>query len=203
MESSGRRQIFLKFNTPARVRETPRYSIGEVNLRILLAAALFASGACQRLPDAYSLPAQEPQFAGFKAHVVRMVNMDDPDAGAHFVRDIEPDLETSWRWAMQRPAVKIKVTSPSNLKYTIDFTLPEVTFRETGPVTLTFTVNGQVIDRVRYDHFGFYHFEKPIPEGMLKPESEVIVGAEIDKMWTSKTDGARFGFIITRMGLTE
>ncbi len=174
-----------------------------MNQRILLAVAALAAGACQRLPDAYSLPAQEPQFVGFKPHVVRMINMNDPDAGAHFVRDIEPDPETTWRWAGQRPAVKIKVTSAANLKYIIDFTLPEVTFRDTGPVTLTFTVNDQVIDRVRYDHSGQYHFEKPIPDGMLKPESDVIVGAEIDKMWTSKTDGARFGFIITRMGLAE
>lgn len=183
--------------------KTSRYSIGKVNLRILLASAALGLGACQRSPDAYPLPGQEPQFVGFKPHTVRVLNMADADAPAHFVRDIQPELHENWRWAMQRPAVRIKVHATGNLKYTIDFTLPQVTFQDTGPVTIAFSVNDRVLDRVRYEHAGSYHFEKELPEGWVTRDSDATVGAEIDKLWTSKLDGARFGFIITRMGLAQ
>lgn len=129
--------------------------------------------------------------------------MEDADAPAHFVRDIQPELHANWRWGMQRPAVRIKVHAVANLKYIIDFTLPEVTFHDTGPVEVAFTADDRVLDRVRYEHAGSYHFEKEIPEGWLKPEEDAIVGAQIDKLWTSPLDGAQFGFIITRMGLAQ
>lgn len=173
-----------------------------MNLRILVAIAVLAMGACDRSPRAYPLPQQEPQFIGFKPHTVRVLNMADADAPMYFVRDIQPDIHESWRWAMQRPAVKVRVHETRNVKYTLDFALPEVTFRDTGPVTIAFTVNNHLLDRIRYDHAGTYHFEKEVPEAWLTPESDAVVGAEIDKMWTSKLDGAKFGFIITRMGLT-
>jgi len=174
-----------------------------VNFRILAAFAALAIGACQRGPSPYPLPEQEPQFIGFKPHAERVLNMADADAPSYFLRDIQPDLHESWRWAMRRPAVKIKVHAATNVKYTLDFALPEITFRDTGPVTIAFMVNDHLLARVRYEHAGSYHFEKEVPEAWLTPGTEATVGAEIDKMWTSTLDGAQFGFIIMRMGLAE
>lgn len=171
--------------------------------RILLFGLSIALAACDSPPKFYPLPHQEPQFEGFKPHSVRLLNMDDADAPAFFVRDIQPELHANWRWTMERPAVRIRVHETANLKYTIDFAVPQVTFQDTGPVTIAFLVNDHVLDRVRYDHAGAYHFEKAVPQAWIQPESDAIVGAEIDKMWTSKLDGARFGFILTRVGLTK
>ena len=134
-------------------------------------------------------------------HASRIVNMGDPDAPLHFVRDISDGLNGSWRWAQQRPAIKIRVRSEEKLKYLIDFTLPDVTFKETGPVTITFSVNGHELDRVRYVQQGVQHFEEPVPEEWLIPGEDAVIGAEIDKVWVAREDGARLGFIITRMGL--
>lgn len=131
-----------------------------------------------------------------------MVNMDDSDAAAHFVRDIY-DSGTSWRWTRQSPAVKLKIRSLESLKYTVDFTVAEVTFKDTGPVTITFTVNDHVLDRVRITAQGHQHFEKRIPAEWLALDQYAILGAQIDKMWVSKTDGAKFGFILSRIGLVE
>ena len=44
--------------------------------------------------------------------------------------------------------------------------------------------------------------KKAVPEEWLTPGADAMVGAEIDKVWISKEDGARLGFIITRIGLT-
>lgn len=174
-----------------------------MRIRIVVAVAALGLSGCEQAPKLYPLPQQEPQFVGFKPHSVRVLNMADADAPAFFVRDIQPDLHVSWRWGMQRPAVRVRVHAIENLKYTIDFTLPQVTFQDTGPVTIAFSVNDHLLERVRYEHSGSYHFEKEVPPEWVKGESDAIVGAEIDKMWTSKLDGARFGFIISRMGLTQ
>jgi hypothetical protein len=129
--------------------------------------------------------------------------MDDPDADRRFVRDIRPRTDVSWRWTGQRPAVKMRVRAINNLRYTIDFTLPEVTFKDTGPVTIAFTVNDHVLDRVRYAEPGHQHFEKEVPADWVPIDTEAIVGAEINKMWIDPDGGRQYGFILTRMGLRQ
>ena len=178
------------------------YSSGKVKTRAALTVTIMLSlCGCQSVPG-YPPPEQRPSFAGFEAHSARVVNMDDSDAKVHFVRDIY-DSGTSWRWTGQRPALKLKIRSLAGLKYTIDFTVAEVTFKDTGPVTIAFTVNDHVLDRVRYTAQGHQHFEKRIPAEWLALDQYAILGAEIDKMWVSKIDGARLGFILSRIGLVE
>lgn len=169
----------------------------------LAAGMVLILTSCQDIPQAYPLPDQRPLFEGFKIHSARVINMGDADAPQHFVRDISENLNGSWRWSLQRPAVTIRVRSDHNLMYKMDFTIPEITFKDTGPVTITFLVNDRALDRVRYVRFGEQHFEKLVPPEWVKVGQEAVVGAEIDKLWTSQLDGARFGFIITRIGLTE
>jgi hypothetical protein len=158
--------------------------------------------ACDRTPW-FAAPEQRPSLAGFPDHAARVVGMDDPDADRRFVRDIMPKTDTTWRWTGQRPALKIRVRADENLKYTVDFTLPKVTFKDTGPVTIAFTVNDHVLDRVTYTEPGFKHFEKTVPPDWLPIDAYAIVGAEIDKLWTDPDKGLEYGFIITRMGLEQ
>ena len=169
----------------------------------VMAGSVLTLSSCQDMPPAYGTPDQRPSFEGFKIHSARVINMGDADAPMHFVRDILPELNGSWRWGLQRPAVKIRVRKETRLKYKIDFSLPEITFKDTGPVTIAFTVNDHVLDRVQYARIGEEHFEKAVPPEWLVVGQEAIVGAEIDKLWTSPRDQHKFGFIITRIGLTE
>jgi hypothetical protein len=179
------------------------YSSGKVKIHPAPAVVMIVwLCGCERVPD-YPLPEQRPTFAGFQAHLIRVLNMDDPDATMHFIRDISEGTDTSWRWTGQRPAVKLKIRSVSNLKYTIDFTVPEATFKDTGPVTIAFTVNDHVLGRERYAAPGHQHFEKAVPSEWLELDKNATVGAEIDKMWVSKVDGARLGFILSRIGLLQ
>jgi hypothetical protein len=167
----------------------------------LLFCLMFASGACDRAPW-LPLPTQSPSFDG-PIHAARVVDMSDPDADRRILRDIAPRGDTSWRWSQQRPALRIRVRANENLKYTIDFALPAITFKDTGPVTIAFTVNDRVLDRVRYTTADSHHFEKSVPQDWLPIDADAIVGAEIDKLWTSKIDGRTFGVIIVRMGLMQ
>jgi hypothetical protein len=175
-----------------------------VNIRVALAiAAAFLSG-CQNMPQPYAPPVQRQPIEDARPHrVSRMVNVTDPGAETHFVQDISGVREGSWRWTQQKPTVKIVQPTNENLIYTIDFTLPEVTFKTTGPVTLTFYVNDRALDHVRYEKPGQLHFEKPVPADWVTPGKETTLAAEIDKVWVSPQDGAKLGFILTRIGLTQ
>jgi hypothetical protein len=128
--------------------------------------------------------------------------MSDPDAELYLVRDIPGAVEGAWRWTGKRPTIKLRPKTKEQLKYTIDFAIPEVTFKETGPVTLTFFVNDHVVDSVRYTEQGNKHFEKPVPADWIPTDQDVQVGAEIDKVWIAPQDKAQLGFLLIRIGLT-
>lgn len=165
--------------------------------------AMFAT-SCQTMPEPYAPPVQRQPFEDARAHrIARIVSMADSDAPAHFVRDIPPGEPAAWKWTNQNPAVKLLLKTNQNLRYVIDFTVPEVTFKQTGPVALTFSVNGHVLDTVRYAAYGEYHFEKSVPPEWVDTQKEAIVEASIDKVFVAPGDGAKLGFILTRIGLTQ
>jgi len=162
------------------------------------------ASSCQNMPESYAPPVQRQPFEDSRPHrMSRIVNVADADAASHFVRDIAPGEPAPWKWTNQNPAVKVTPRTNQGLRYIIDFTLPEVTFKTTGPVTVTFSVNGHDLDRVKYTAFGEYHFEKAVPPEWVEPLKETTVEASIDKVWVAPTDGAKLGFILTRMGLTQ
>jgi len=171
--------------------------------RALIGFTVFLS-ACQNLPDAYGPPEQRrliPDDRPYRIH--RVMNMSDADAPSRFVRDISLGLAESWRWTGQRPAIHVFMRANDGVRYLIDFALPEVTFKDTGPVTISFLVNDHLVDQVRYTEAGSQHFEKPVPAEWVPAGRESTVAAEIDKVWVDPRDGAKLGFILIRMGLTQ
>ena len=158
-----------------------------------------------QMPDTYAPPVQRKPIEDARPYrVSRIINMNDADAEAHFVKDITRKLEGgSWRWALQRPTIQVMMKSVENQKFVIDFAIVDATFKDTGPVTLSYYVNDHLLDKVRYDKTGQQHFEKPVPPDWLKPNQDNTAAAEIDKMWTSSADGAKLGFVLVRMGFTQ
>jgi hypothetical protein len=178
--------------------------VTEVNGRAPILCLAACLGACQNLPEPYAPPEQRhPVEAPRPYRIDRVINMSDDDAPAHFVRDISPVLADSWRWTGKHPAIEVNLRANDGVRYVIDFTLPEVTFQATGPVTLSFYVNEHELGSVRYAEPGDKHFEKPVPQEWIPIGRKSTVAAEIDKTWTGPTDGNQLGFILTRIGLTQ
>jgi hypothetical protein len=175
-----------------------------VSGRSLILCCTAFLGACRNVPDAYAPPEQRALIAETRPYrVTRVMNMDEPDVPSRFVRDISPSLAGTWRWTGRRPAIDIFMRTNEGIHYVIDFALPQVTFKTTGPVTLSFTVNDHVLERVRYVTSGDKHFEKEVPPEWIHLDRESTVGAEIDKVFASPGDGAKLGFVLVRMGLTQ
>lgn len=173
------------------------------SLALVCAAPLLAT-ACRNMPEPYAPPVQRPPLEDFRPYrMSAIVDMSDEDAKSHFVRDFTSNATPAWRWTGQHPAVRVRMRSAENLRYTIDFAIAEVMLLKTGPLTVSFLVNDQVLDKIRYDHDGVQHFEKPVPAGWVTAGQDVTVGADIDKPWIPPEGGPELGIILIRIGLTQ
>jgi hypothetical protein len=132
------------------------------------------------------------------------VELSDPHADAYLVRDFAPSAGAGpTRWAFDHPVLRFVVPAAPGLRFTMDFALPERTFRDTGPVTLTFRINGELLDRHRFETAGQKHYEHDVPAGMLRPNAENLVAIDPEPVWVSKADGTRIGFVLARAGFTD
>ena len=169
---------------------------------MLLVSLLMSLCACHRLPETYSPPEQRQSVAGEEmVRASMMVNMNDPDAKSHFVKDISPALEgATWRWTAKRPTCKVLLVKTGGLKYLVDFTLWEGNMKQTGPVTVAFFIGDRLLDKVRYEHPGYQHYEIAVNPDWVQTADETIIAAEIDKLYVSPEDGVTLGFILSKMG---
>ena len=125
--------------------------------------------------------------------------MSDPAADTYIVQGFRAKSEGSWRWALDHPILRFTLPETGALQFTMDFTLPKGTFRETGPVTLAISVNGALLDRRRYDRPGDYHYRHPVPESRLRPNAENLVAIVPDRFATPE----KLGFVLGRAGFIE
>lgn len=172
--------------------------------KYLAGLCLLALAGCARIPDTYAPPIQRKTPEEASAGLKHYIAMSMPDAPDHFVQDILPTVEAGgWRWAMQKPTLRFRVPTTRNLKLSVDLTVAEITFQQTGPVTISFFVNDHLLATERYEKFGEKKFEKPVPPEWISTEAPVLVRLEIDRMWVAPTDGVRRGFILNRIGFVQ
>lgn len=167
-----------------------------------MAVLLLALTACQNLPPPYPPPEQRLPIANFRPYrAAHIVDLSEGDRTS-VVADIQPPAG-GWSWTGKRPAVKVPLRRTQNVHFKIDFAVADSTFQQTGPVSITFLVNGHALETRRYSKPGEQHYEKEVPAEWLEMEKDNLASAEIDKLWTSPDDGTKLGFILIRMGLIE
>lgn len=125
--------------------------------------------------------------------------MSDPHADDFIVQGFRDKSEGSWRWTHDHPTLRFRLPESGPLRFKMDFTLPEATFHETGPVTLAIAINGRPLDRPRFTQAGDYHYIHPVPEALLHRDGENLVSIEPDKTATAE----RLGFVLIRAGFVE
>ena len=170
--------------------------------RIACLVLLVALAACDRLPESYPPPEQRPAIQESELGPESMlVAMDSPDADRLIVKDIYPGTGISWRWTKKDPTVRVPVLPIEGLKFTTDFAIWNDGFKVTGPLEVSFLVNGKLLDKIRYASSGDKHFEKPVPRAWLEGRADATISLSVNKLYTAPGDGAKFGVILTRLGL--
>lgn len=129
-----------------------------------------------------------------------MVEMNDPDSALHIVKDIYEPFGAPWRWTGKQPTVKILLYATDNVKLSADYSIWAEGLKQTGPIELSFFVNGHLLDKIRYANDGYEHFEKAVPADWLSSDTESTISVDVDKLYVSPRDGKTFGFILTRIG---
>lgn len=132
-----------------------------------------------------------------------MVEMNDPDASLHIVKDIYGPSDPSWRWTAQNPTVQLLVLSTENLRFIADFAIWDDGFKSTGPLEVSFLVNGKLLDKIRYATPGVKHFEKPVPADWLAADADTTLGISVDKVYIAPRDKMPFGLILVRLGFKQ
>jgi len=89
------------------------------------------------------------------------------------------------------------------MRLRVDFTIPDITYQQTGPVKITVHVGGHLLDTIDCPKPGQRVWEKAVPPEWLSTDVPVLVRMEVDKIWTSPSDGAQRGFILTRIGFVQ
>jgi hypothetical protein len=170
-------------------------------LFVVIGGALLT--ACDSQPVPFAVPPQRSLDLGQDpGGLGPFVTMGDPAADDYIVRDISPGRDHH-RWAFLHPEMRFRVKEPGYRKFVADFAIPQATFKDTGPVTITVAVDGTSLGAFRCDHAGDYLMEKPVPQGLLAPGKEVHVTFEATPRWISPTDRAELSFFLGSAGFTR
>ncbi|MGI8992311.1 MAG: hypothetical protein ACR2I2_22370 [Bryobacteraceae bacterium] len=166
----------------------------------LTLAAVLLLAACNRDPW-YAPPPQRHPVMTDDHPRGRTIGMGDPSADMYIVRDIGQTVEGGlWRWTYERPELRFWLDTTANLKLSVEFSCSELTLPKTGPVTISFFVNGHLLGATTCARPGSYRFEKPVPPAWLDAAKPDAVSARADKLWTAPSDGKKLGFILIRAG---
>jgi hypothetical protein len=160
---------------------------------------------CPSTSDTFPPPLQRQLPAAPETKAFgRFVNMNDSNAEQYIVRDIQGNVEGSgWRWTHEFPELRFSLDRTQGQKFAMDFGFPEHNFKQTGPVTLSFFVNGKLLDKVRFTTAGDRHYEKPVPPAWLKTGPFTEVRIVVDPPWVAPVDKARLGFVLHRVGFIQ
>jgi hypothetical protein len=173
-------------------------------MRRALFPALLALAGCVRIPDVYAPPIQRRDPWEIQAGLKHFVHLNEPTAPDYILRDVLPDPENSpWRWTLKRPAFRFRVPSTQGKRFRAEMTAPDVTFNDTGPVSVTVTIAGHPLGRIEFKKPGDLIYEEKVPPEWLTTEAPVVVEMEVDKIWVSPQDGAQRGVIVRRLGFVE
>ena len=169
-----------------------------------LLVVVFASG-CGRLPETFAHPPPQKAalFAAPAGSPGYFFSMADADADLYFVQGVAAHGPGTWRWTYEHPVLRFLLPESKRLQFTMDFTLPESTFRDTGPVTLSISINGNPLDQVRCENAGQQTYTHTVPAELLRANAINLVAIDARPIWISHSDNERLGFILSRAGFTE
>jgi hypothetical protein len=107
------------------------------------------------------------------------------------------------RWTDQHPAFSFMPDHTKDLDLYMNFGVHERTFADTGPVTLSIIINGELIDRPRFDSAGMREYSHLVPSRVLQLKYPVEVQIDVDPPWIAAGDQQKLGIVLVAIGFEE
>lgn len=172
--------------------------------RALLILACVLAG-CERRAEIYRPPIQRSPYEVTESKTIgHYVTMSADNALDYIVSGVLPELHgNQWRWTLQEPVLRFQVPRTNGLKFHMDYTVPELTFRETGPVKIEIFIGACLLDTISLQKDAVTSYEKEVPPECLNVTRPVVVRMRVDKTWQGAGDRQPRGFILTGAGFVE
>ncbi len=153
--------------------------------------------ACSPVKQAYPVPEQHRPFFPAAMRSMEFVRAGDPREAQFYVRGIAPESTGDFRWTSADPELRFTLQSTRDAVFVFQFSVHERTFAQTGPVPISFYVNGHLLGREEYGSAGDKIFERRVPAEWLAIGQETRVRVEVHKPWR---DGDAVLGVIFRSG---
>jgi hypothetical protein len=132
------------------------------------------------------------------------VNMFDPDVDGYLVADISrPAPGAAWLWTFDHPAVRVWTGAGDPRHLLVKMATVDATMKDTGPVTVTFTVNDHEVGRKTLPKPGSYDFEADVDPAFLKAGDWSEIKMSASPLWTAPADKKHLGFLLIAAGFPK
>jgi hypothetical protein len=172
-------------------QEFPRLrELGAQELFRSSGAVLAAAGGADKLP---CLPDM--------AEIGPSVEIHGQGQEKQLLHDIgNPAAGEEWVWTFERPALVFSVSRRPGVKFRMELEVANATLRKTGPVRITFWLNGRLLAKRLYDSPGKYVIEQEVPLELLREDGVAIIETTQDKHYVAKDDGQTLSYLFHAAG---
>src|SRR5581483_11457712 len=135
---------------------------------LALAALLWAPVACKHKRPAAQEFVQEP------ARIPTSVHMGDPRAAGQVISGFYDIEDGAWRWTGKQFVVELGTplgASGRGATLVLHFTIPPVVIEKNPAITLSASVDGNVLPPETYTKAGEYVYKRDVPASLMSAES--------------------------------
>jgi hypothetical protein len=177
-----------------------------IGIGLAIAALLWAPVACKRKRPEAEGDAQAAQAAQSSARVATTVHMGDPRAAGQLTSGFYDIEDGAWRWTGKQFAVRLGTpmgAGASGATLELHFTIPPVVIEKNQSVTLSGSVDGNVLPPQTYSAAGEQVYKRDVPASLLGSDA-VNATFDLDKaLQPSGADQRVLGVVATSVGLVK
>jgi hypothetical protein len=171
---------------------------------VALVALLWVAPACKKKKPAPQPVAQTA--AKEAARIPTVVHLGDPRAAGQVLSGFYDIEDGAWRWTAKQFVVELGTPLGSagrGATLELQFAIPQVVIAKNPSITLSATVDGNLLPPETYTKAGEQVYKRDVPASLLSAES-VKVAFEVDKTMTpGGADTRVLGVVATSAGLVR
>jgi hypothetical protein len=169
----------------------------KIGYGLALAALLWAPVGCKH---------KRPNAAQDAARIATMVHMNDPRAVGQLLSGFYDIEDGSWRWTGKQFLVELATplgAGGRGATLELQLTVPPIVIERNQGVTVSASVDGNVLPPETYTKAGEYLYKRDVPASLLAKDT-VKVAFEVDKtLPPGGVDARELGVIATTVGLVR
>jgi|SRR5215831_18014647 len=163
----------------------------------LVAALLWMPAGCRRGKKGAEAASGGPRFA-------TTVHMGDPRSAGQLVSGFHDIEDNAWRWTARKFAVDVGTppgAAQNGALLEFEFTVPQPVIDQLKSVSVSASVDGNVLPPESYSQPGTYSYKRDVPAALLGKES-VRAAFELDKaIPPGPADQRELGVVASSVGL--